>query len=165
MSFRAQVSDVATLILPGNSANPLMVTNVGSNTTYISENGAVVAGQDQLLDVGGSIVVSQNSQLWAVCASGQVSSLAVTKNIGQRFAYAATAARPISSTALTQSYGPTGAGGSAYRGYLYYDTSLASQFSSVQIVLSRSDTRLVLPVANTSYSRLHGLRSSYHSGK
>jgi len=149
MSYRAQVPDTATLILNGGSDKPLMVTNVGSNTVYVSENGSVTAGTDQLLDIGGSLVVNPKSQLWAVSPQGFTSSLAVTTNVGQRFAYAAAASRPISSTLLTKSYGPTGAGGTAIRDSIIFDNSLASQFSSVQIVLSRNDTRLVLPVANT----------------
>ena len=146
MSYRAQVPDVATLILNGGSPNPLMVTNVGNNTVYVSENGAVTAPSDQQVDVGGSLVVNPKSQLWAVCQSGLASSLAVTTNVGQRFAYASASSRPISTTNWTQSYGPT-------NGYptsiLTYDTTLATQFGSIQIVLSRTDRNSGITNPNT----------------
>ena len=142
MSYRAQVTDTPQQLAYGSQQDNLTLTNVGGNTVYLSNDSSVSAGNDLTLDVGGSILVEPGVVIWATCNKGYKSQIAITSQVGERFAYGTSSTRNISSTVFGSAVN------SALSGQIEYDTTLASQFGSVQLVLQRAGA---LPITANSY--------------
>jgi hypothetical protein len=141
MSYRAQVSSTPQQLAYGSQKENLTLTNVGSNTVYLANDSSVTPGSDLTLDVGGSILVEPGVIIWGVCNSGYKSQIAVTSQVGERFAYGTSSTRPISSAAIAAAVN------NRITGQVVYDSTLASQFGSIQIVLQKAGT--VSITANT----------------
>ena len=141
MSYRAQETSTPQQLAFGSQKENITLTNVGANTVYLANDSSVTAGSDLTLDVGGSILVEPGVIIWGVCNSGYKSQIAVTSQVGERFAYGTSSTRPISSGAIAAAVN------NKITGQIVYDSTLASQFGSIQLVLQKAGT--VSITANT----------------
>jgi hypothetical protein len=135
MSYRAQVTDTPQQLAFGSQRENITLTNVGSNTVYLSNDSSITPGTDLVLDSGGSILVEPGTTIWGVCQSGLTSQVAVVSSVGERFAYASQAFKIIKTYTVTN-LGPGFGTGSTSSGTVTFDNSFSTQYAAIGIFIT-----------------------------
>jgi hypothetical protein len=139
MSYRAQVTATPQQLAYGSQKDNLLLTNVGSNTVYLSNDSSVTSGSDLVLDVGGSILVEPGTIIWGVTQSGLTSQISIVASVGERFAYASQAFKIITQYTVTD-LGPGAGTGNQQTGKLTFDNTFSTQYAAIGIFVTSAVT-------------------------